>query len=258
MFAVLFVVVVVVDGVQLQSPFARKALSIVAAHRIVKSNPYCEWFRHGEANRAQVRDLVQQFSVFSNLFLSAQLRKVLNAPSLEEMREGKEILANEIGVAFNKGSIEGGKYSHESAHFEWLLDVGDSVGLTFDQMGKRCHGSPETLHFCDALYDIYGSDDLNEALGASFAIEHWANAGFWDSLVEGMERLDLPLGFWRFHQALEAQHAAHTMDELEASLAHGLITNQATFEDAANRMLDACAVFWDGLEAKRHLVLSSK
>ena len=41
-----------------------------------------------------------QFSVFSNLFLLAQLRKVINSPSLHEMREGKEILANELGVVF--------------------------------------------------------------------------------------------------------------------------------------------------------------
>ena len=41
-----------------------------------------------------------QFSVFSNLFLLAQLNKVINSPTLEGAREGKEILANEIGVVF--------------------------------------------------------------------------------------------------------------------------------------------------------------
>ena len=30
------------------SPFAAKALEIVSNHRIVKSNPYCEWFGKGE------------------------------------------------------------------------------------------------------------------------------------------------------------------------------------------------------------------
>ena len=43
---------------------------------------------------------MQQFSVFSQLFLVAQLQKIINAPTLEEMRDGKEILANEIGVVF--------------------------------------------------------------------------------------------------------------------------------------------------------------
>jgi hypothetical protein len=59
------------------------------------------------------------------------------------------------------------------------------------------------------------------------------------------------MGFWRFHQLLEAQHAAHTMDELEEAVAGGLIRDEAKFVDGANRMLDACAVFWTGLDAER-------
>ena len=55
----------------------------------------------------------------------------------------------------------------------------------------------------------------------------------------------------QFHQALEAQHAAHTMDELEEAYAAGRITDEAKFEAAANAMLDACAVFWEGLDAAR-------
>ena len=50
-----------------------------------------EWFATGEATPEQAKELVVQFSVFSNLFLLAQLRKVLNAPTLTEMREGKEV-----------------------------------------------------------------------------------------------------------------------------------------------------------------------
>ena len=61
----------------------------------------------------------------------------------------------------------------------------------------------------------------------------------------------VPLGFWRFHQALEAQHAAHTMDELEEAYAAGHVTDEAKFEEGANAILDACAVFWDGLEQTR-------
>lgn len=121
------------------------------------------------------------------------------------------------------GSVEGGFYSHRAAHFEWLLDVGTPLGLDFSDLGKRQHGTAATLYFCDKLYEIYGSDDPSLALGASFAIEHWANGGFWDRLLSGFEELNrsgrlpakTPLGFWRFHSVLEAQHASHTMDELE-------------------------------------------
>ena len=51
----------------------------------------------------QARAFLIQFSVFSNQFLVAQLQKVLNAETLEEMRASKEILANEIGVGFRGG-----------------------------------------------------------------------------------------------------------------------------------------------------------
>lgn len=189
------------------------------------------------------------------------------------MRESKEILANEIGVVFKspktedifspEGTIEGGKYSHRAAHFEWLLDVGKALDLSFQDMGKRHHGTEETLHFCDALYDIYGSENPNVSLGASFAIEHWAaDSGFWDQLTQGFERFNknnlyTPLGFWRYHRALEAQHAAHTMDELEEAIARGLITDEKAFKQGANDILDACAVFWDGLNKNRKAIISA-
>jgi pyrroloquinoline quinone (PQQ) biosynthesis protein C len=270
------------------SPFATRALTIVSKHPIVTRNDYTEWFANGDATVPQARDLVKQFSVFSNLFLLAQLNKVINAPTLDEMREGKEILANEIGVVFKpkkkrskdvagqydpsivstSGTVEGGVYSNRAAHFEWLCDVGKGLGLRFDDLGKRKHGSEATLHFCDKLYEIYGSDDLSVSLGASFAIEHWANAGFWDDLVSGFTKLNnrpgpgvelddgsishtTPLGFWKFHSALEAQHAEHTMEELEEAYAAGRITDEAKFEAAANAMLDACGIFWAGLDADR-------
>lgn len=259
-----------------RSPFAAQALKTVAAHPLVVSNKYCEWFGKGDANIEQTKDLVVQFSVFSNLFLLAQLNKIINSPSLDDMREGKEILANELGVVFKNnddakqdlgafdpgvvsvsGTVVGGVYNHRAAHFEWLCDVAETVGLNFEEIGKRKHGSPATLHFCDELYRIYGNDDPCVALGASFAIEHWANAGFWDDLVDGFSKMnrkgdiETPLGFWKFHQALEGQHAAHTMDELEEAYSEGRVTDPVAFEKAANEMLDACKVFWDGLEQER-------
>jgi len=275
----------IAESASVHSPLASSALTAVSSHPVVTRNEYCSWFAKGEATDEQVKDLVVQFSVFSNLFLLAQLNKVINSPTLEGAREGKEILANEIGVVFKPqekktaelareaaakgfdpsvvgvtGSVEGGVFSHRAAHFEWLCDVGKDMGLSFDQLGKRRHGSEATLHFCDALYRIYGSEDLSTALGASFAIEHWANAGFWDELIEGFEKLNgkrpsgakkFRMGFWRFHQALEAQHAAHTMDELEEAITEGLITDELRFQQAAREMLDACAIFWEGLDASR-------
>src|SRR3954453_6212483 len=71
-------------------------------HRIVRHNPYTEWFAKGEASDAELKHFIKQFSVFSNLFLKAALLKVINSPSLEQMRTSKEILMNELGVVYRK------------------------------------------------------------------------------------------------------------------------------------------------------------
>jgi len=261
------------------TPFAKTALHHVHNHPIVQKNAYAEWFAKGTATTAQVKDLVIQFSVFSSLFMLAQLQKTLNAPTLQEMREGKEILLNELGTVFKpvegkarrdkqtgvggigdmeidpnlvstEGTVDGGTYYHRAAHFEWLLNVGTSLGIEYKDLGKRRHGTNSTLFFCDQLYNIYGSEDLSTSLGASFAIENWANAGFWDDLVDGFQAFNkkgtkTPMGFWLFHQALEGQHASHTMDELEEAIEGGRITDQAKFLKAADDILDAVAIFWN-------------
>jgi hypothetical protein len=137
--------------------FRAQAEAVVNTHPIVLNNSYTKWFATGVATRGEVRHLTVQFSVFSHLFVEAQLRKVINAPTIEEYRAGKEILMNELGVLFRKegspalgqhelavpeligseGTVDGSRYRHVAAHFEWLLRFGEGVGLAFDEMGKR-------------------------------------------------------------------------------------------------------------------------
>src|SRR6478735_1610737 len=73
---------------------------LVGTHPVVTSNAYTSWFALGGASTDDVRHLTVQFSVFSHLFVEAQLRKVINAPSLDSYHAGKEILLNELGVVF--------------------------------------------------------------------------------------------------------------------------------------------------------------
>jgi hypothetical protein len=248
-------------------------------HPVITTNRFCEWFARGEADRDIVRHFVVQFSVFSNLFLIAQLQKCINAGSLEGMRASKEILANEIGVIFNKpgaaakavsdtdregdpaivsteGTVDGGTFRFAAAHFEWLLRMGEHLGLGFNDMGKRRHGTPSTLFFCDQLSAIYGSDDPNTAEGASFAVENWAAAGFWKQLVSGLEAFkkrecpQLPLAFFTWHDRIEEQHAGHVMDELE-ELYFTPDFDEAKFLEGGRRMLDGVQAFWTGLNEHR-------
>ncbi|MGH9013743.1 MAG: hypothetical protein ACRDZ1_07385 [Acidimicrobiia bacterium] len=261
--------------------FAGAASDLVARHPVVVANPYTRWFAGGEATREDVRHLAVQFSVFSHLFVEAQLRKVINAADPDAYRAGKEILLNELGVVFRpvrqdapgaagapgdeatdpalvgtQGTVDGGTFRFAAAHFEWLLKFAEPLGLGFTELGKRRHGTTSTLFFCDELMRLYGSDDPSTAEGASFGVEHWAAAGFWKELIAGLRAFkarqcpDLPLGFWTFHDQLEDQHAAHTEDELrEAVTTPGF--DEARFLRGAVEMLDGVHAFWQGLDDDR-------
>jgi hypothetical protein len=248
-------------------------------HPVITDNRYCAWFAGGDLTRDDVRHFVVQFSVFSNLFLVAQLLKTINAGSLEGMRASKEILANELGVIFNKpgaslgdvadkdregdpdivsieGTVDGGTFRFRAAHFEWLVRMGAKLGLEFNDMGKRRHGTPATLFFCDQLAAIYGNEDPNIAEGASFAVENWAAAGFWKQLVSGLdafkqrEQPDLPLAFFTWHDRIEEQHADHVMDELE-ELYFEEGFDEEKFIRGGKEMLAGVEAFWVGLDEHR-------
>jgi hypothetical protein len=240
----------------------------VLGHPAIRANPYTAWFKQGDFTAAQARAFLVQFSVFSNQFLVAQLQKVLNAESVDEMRASKEILANEIGVGFRGtggdallgstlGSVEGGTFHFSAAHFELLARMARQFGLEFADLGKRRFGTGATLHFCDELQRLYAHEDYQVAAAASWAIENWAAAGFWDELVEGWRRYgkrlrleSFDIGFFTWHARIEANHAQHTSDELAELLADRPI-DEERFIQNANLMLDAVLVFWRGLDFQR-------
>jgi len=254
-------------------------------HRIITENAYTRWFRDGQATDAELTHFVRQFSVFSNQFLVAALLRVINAPTLRQARAAKEILMNELGVIYRRtdgpsapiraavdeeskdqqgdpelvsteGTVDGGLFRFRAAHFEWLLAVGEALGLGFDDLGKRRHGRSYTLHFCDELQRLYGSEDDRNAEGASFAVENWAAAGFWQELEDGLLHIKstrlpgLKVAFFTWHNRVEAQHAGHSMEELE-DVYFDPRFDEAKFFHGAHEVLDAIAIFWDGLEDDR-------
>jgi len=253
-------------------------------HRVITNNEYTKWFQHGQVTDDELRHFIRQFSVFSNQFLIAALLKVINAPTIEQSRASREILLNELGVIYRKpgtpvggrtnlseedkdregdpelvgtkGTVDGGICRFKAEHFEWLTGVAEGVGLTFADIGKRKHGRPTTLHFCDELQRLYGSDDGQIAEGASFAVENWAAAGFWQELEDGLgiiKKTRLPhlrLAFFTWHNRVEGQHAGHTMEELEDVYFSEEFDRQKFFQ-GGREILDAVATFWDGLNADR-------
>ena len=233
--------------------FASTVRNVVSIHPIVRHNRYTVWFSQGTMTRDELRHFTVQFSVFSHLFLEAQLRKCINAPTLQSYRASKEILLNELGVPFGQaGSVDGSPFRFGAAHFEWLIAFGAHLGLGFDDLGKRASGTEATLEFCRTLAETYGSENASTAAGASYAIEHWAAAGFWKELISGLREYrrrsgaDLPLGFWTWHDRLEDQHAEHTDDEL-ADAYRSPSFDETALLAGAETVLDSVAVFWNGL-----------
>ena len=265
--------------------FKKRIEKEILSHQVIVNNEYCCWFEQATLTLDEVRYFVVQFSVFSNLFLVAQLKKMLNAVDLDEMHSAKEILANEIGVIFRpptresdesrtnraanaenegdpnlvntEGTIDGGAFKFKAAHFEWLLLIGERIGLAFQDMGKRPHGSNETIFFCNELERLYGNEDFSIGAGASFAVENWAAAGFWKQLISGLRTFkettiqDLPLGFFTWHDKVEGQHATHTQKELEDLYFGPHEFSEDQFIISGKEMLDGVAAFWDGLNTHR-------
>lgn len=239
-------------------------------HRVITDNAYTAWFEQGNQSHEQVKAFIIEFSVFSNQFLIAQANKMINADTLEGMRASKEILANEIGVRFKpakrreidkiqgstEGSIEGSTFRFAAAHFEWLYNIAKKLGLTFGDIGRPKQGSESTLFFCNELIRLYGGDNYQISQSASYAVENWAAAGFWGELIRGFKTfnertgLELPLGFFVWHDRLEAQHAEHTQEELE-ELYFTQTLDEDSFIHYGNEILDGVAAFWDGLDEQR-------
>lgn len=253
-------------------------------HRIITSNAYTRWFSNGTATDEELRHFIRQFSVFSNQFLVAALLKTINSPTLQQSRASREILLNELGVIYRKpgipsgsqvsqteeekdregdpdlvsveGTVDGGICRFRAAHFEWLVGVAEGLGLGYPNIGKRQHGRLTTVQFCDELTRLYGSNDPQIAEGASFAVENWAAAGFWQELEDGLTHIkqtrlpQLRLAFFTWHNRVEAQHAGHTLEELEV-VYFSPDFDRAKFILGGREILDAIAAFWDGLNSDR-------
>ncbi len=251
--------------------FQAKVNDIVFNHPVVTDNEYCKWVAEGNMTEEDVKDLTIQFSVFSHYFIQAQLLKCFSAQTLEQYRSGKEILMNELGVSFTKpgaadtddpnavpteGTVQGGKYRHTAAHFEWLLKFAEPLGLGFNEIGKWNMGNQGTHAFCNGLNEWYGNPDPCVGAGASYAVENWAAAGFWKQLIAGIEAFNassdksLNLGFWKWHDMVEDQHAEHTHDELREDFDEDWFNEEDYLKGAAN-ILDHVQQFWDGLNQSR-------
>jgi hypothetical protein len=242
-------------------------------HPVITRNAYTEWFARGEADEDQVAELLMQFSVFSNHFLVVQVKRMVNAGTLEGEACARDILLNELGVAIDHrtGAAEGRTFRSANAHLNWLRECAAPLGLSPLELGKWKNGSAATHRFLDGLDRTYGSRDGNMGAGASFAIETWAAFGigagpelearnFWKQLVVGLEAFNerreaaglkpLPLGFFKFHFETESGHGAGVWKELE-QIQDKPDFDARRFLKGGRQALDAIHQFWLGLDESR-------
>jgi hypothetical protein len=242
-------------------------------HPVIRANSYTTWFKGGEASHDQVVDLITQFSVFSNHFLVAQVKRMVFADTEEGERCARNILMSECGVGLDprSGECEGRSFVTSNAHINWLRECGAALDIPAMDHGRWHLANPSTKAFLRALEATYGSPDSDVGLGASFAIECWAAFGighapeleaknFWAELIAGLEihnsrraaagNKPLPLGFFKYHFALESGHGANVWTELEASFKRPGFS-QAKFLRGGKKALKAIHTFWLGLDESR-------
>jgi hypothetical protein len=137
-------------------------------------------------------------------------------------------------------------------------------GLQFENLGKRRMATPATLFFCDELLRLYAHEDYAIAAAASWAVENWAAAGFWNQLARGWRQYGerngmraLDMAFFTWHARLEANHAHHTWQELEGFCREHPI-DEDMFCRHAREMLDGVAVFWRGLDQQRRAIAEAQ
>lgn len=243
-------------------------------HPVIVNNPYTKWFKQGNASTEQVKDLILQFSVFSNHFIVVQAKRMVNATTLEGEESARAILLNECGVGMNvkTGSIEGQRFTNSNAHINWLRKIADVLDIDSKKIGRWETGTKATHKFLEGLDQTYGSHDGQIGSGASFAIETWAAYGiggtkeeelnnFWRELITGLEGYNkkhrliknlppLPAGFFQYHFETEAGHGANVWKELEETFEQKDF-DEEKYMKAGKIALESIYTFWLGLDETR-------
>lgn len=254
--------------------FYGKVQSGLLQHEVIVGNPYTKWWKQGRANTDQFVELVKQFSVFSNYFVPIQAKRMANATTEAAERGARAILGNELGVALDvsSGDIEGGAFSHQSAHINWLREIGEMLGIDRRLLGRWAIGAPATHLFLEHLETVYGSLDPSIGAGASFAVETWAASGigkgpeaeannFWKELIVGIEAYNaahrtpkglqpIPTGFFQYHFDIERGHASNVASELQETFADQDFREDQWLYGGA-QALGALLIFWRGLDEAR-------
>lgn len=267
-----------IDKAQAYLDFHDRLENSFTTHPAFTSPPYIHWFASTQLSMAEVRHFMVQFSVLTSQFLVAQLQKTINAPTFREMCKNKRELVNELGVTYGDhespsthsrssgfaptSSDHGstcptlGVYSEGMSQFELLVDMGKPFGLDFPDLGKRSHGTPSTLFFCDVLIKLYGNPNPLTVMAATITLEKWFSADFWNLLTQGFKNYQkrthtlIPLTYLSSRALEQEKRAAANKSLLEIFYLSHEIDEQQFLNDT-HELLNSVHIFWRGLEDDR-------
>jgi len=222
-------------------PFTTELREYVLRHGAV-NNPYLDRFKEGELSDEEFVHFAEQFFAFVKHFPRILATLLANTPDDAAADELALILTSELGDGDPKRR-------HEYLYHKFLR----SIGLEPTE-AARAAWLDSTRAYIDGLAALYGHENYQVAMGASFGLEHMA-ISMWDQLIPGIMRLKQTRPafsrtntvYWTFHRALEAQHEDSMMKALDG-VAN---SDHASLREGCRAALDLLEGFWMGLEARR-------
>jgi len=222
--------------------FTQELRSFVLQHGAV-NNRYLDHFQRGDLTDEEFGNFAVQFFAFVKNFPRILATLLANTPDDNAADELALILTSELGDG-------DAKRRHEYLYHKFLrsIDIDPIVAAREPWIAT-------TRAYIEGLASLYGHEDYQLALGASFGLEHMA-ISMWDQLIPGIMSLKrtrphfakMNTAYWTFHRALEAQHEEAMMralddipKEAEGSLRLGCERSLALLEG-----------FWMGLEKPRN------
>jgi pyrroloquinoline quinone (PQQ) biosynthesis protein C len=222
-------------------PFTNDLRNFVLGHGAI-NNPFLDRFQRGNLSNEEFRGFAVQFFAFVKHFPRILATLLANTPDNAAADELTTILTSELGDGEPKRR-------HEYLYHKFLRSI------EIDPLqAAREPWLDSTRGYINGLAELYGHDDYQIALGASYGLENMAIT-MWDQLLPGLMKLKetrseftgMNTVYWTFHRALEAQHEA----AMENALGDVRREDEASLQAGCAQALLLLQNFWLGLDAKR-------
>ncbi len=225
---------------QFKMSFTTELRAFVLQHGAI-NNSYLNRFKGGELTDEEFRNFAVQFFAFCKQFPRILATLLANTPDDSAADELAKILTSELGDGDPKRR-------HEYLYHKFLRSIGIDP-----HKAARQPLLASTRAYIEGLAALYGHEDYQVALGASFGLENMA-ISMWDQLIPGIMKLkqtrpcfcQMNTVYWTFHRALESQHEDAMMKALDGFP----MATEKPLRAGCKQALDLLEGFWLGLECK--------